>query len=105
MAADANSWLMRASAGRRQVAGDQTEALAVDQKPPIHAGSRVSIQLQEEFRRLLHAQEQAPAEDRSQLLASLEPQAPLGAQIIMRFASQIGEVRLGMPPPTGQPLQ
>ena len=98
MAADANSWLMRSAAGRRQVAGDQVDALAIDRLPPIHAGSKVASRLQEEFRRLLHA-DSTPAKARPRLLFSLPAGSPPGAAIIARFASQIGEVRLGLPPP------
>ena len=99
MAADANSWLMRAAAGRRQVAGDQVDALAIDQLPPIHAGSRVSTRLQEEFRRLLQADQ--PAADRPRLLFSPQAGQPPGAGIIACFACRIGEVRLGLPPAAG----
>ena len=98
MAADAGSWLVRAAAGRRQVAGDQADALAIDQLPPIHAGSKVSTRLQEEFRRLLHGDPPA-AEARPRLLFSLPAGSPPGAAIIACFASRIGEVRLGLPPP------
>ena len=96
MAADANSWLQRAAAGRRQTAGDQVDALAIDQQPPIHAGSKVSIQLQEDFRRLLHGPPQPDA--RPRLLFAPQAGSPPGDGIIMRFATQIGEVRLGAPP-------
>lgn len=88
---------MRSLASRRQVAGDGVDDLAIDRLPPVHAGSKVSSRLQDEFRQLLHADLPA-AKERPRLLFSLAAGSSPGSRIIACFASQIGEVRLGLPP-------
>ena len=99
--ADANYWFVRNFARKTQSVEEMLDVLAIDQLPPIHAGSRASPQFSEEFRALM-GQPSKDASDQDDVANSVsaptvDANASEGKAIIRQFSNQPGQVVIGLP--------
>lgn len=92
--ADANYWVHRVFARNPQTRENIADVLAVDSLPPIHAGSRVSNELQQEFRRLLKG---GFDDEKAEPFSELKQHNTEGEKVINCFTAWRGEVLLGHP--------
>ena len=100
--ADANYWFVRNFARKTQSVEEMLDVLAVDQLPPIHAGSRASPQFSEEFRALMeqnHGKDTTDQDDVANSVASptIDANASKGTVVIQRFSNRPGQVVIGLP--------